>query len=249
MIRMENEITPGAWILRICGTVGIVTATVLGSLAAGAGIARATQSICDNTAGNLVQNCGFELNTNGDAFPIDWTTDAGYALHAGTFNRVVADPGIGTGAGPAHSGNNQLYFGNFDSEPLAGISQVLTTTPGASYAVSFFINYSAGIGADSNALFEARLDGSNEVSVTGGLDAPSGWTLKSFTFIGSGSDTLFFGAKTNPNEWGLDDVVVQTTAVPEPPSLALMGAALAGLFLGRPPRRRGAGGLQRVNRA
>jgi hypothetical protein len=176
-------------------------------------------SICDTTAGNLVHNCGFEAGVLNGA-PASWTTDAGWGLHAGTFNEVQ-----NTG-NAINSGNLGLQFGNFESEAYAGLSQTIADVAGASYSVSFYVHY-PNAGQDSTNSFLALLNGATKVSLSNG---PASFTQFSFSFTGTGSDTLGFQAKTQISEWFLDDVVVTgqapPTSTPEPASIALLGLGL-----------------------
>src|ERR1700676_3706352 len=96
---------------------------------------RATPSICDAIAGNLVMNCGFEGgvysstiggNTNPNV-PVDWTSSAGFDFNSGFNQRSTATP---------NSGSFDLSIGNFDvqthpTNPLATLSQGFTDTSGA----------------------------------------------------------------------------------------------------------------------
>jgi hypothetical protein len=178
-------------------------------------------SICNGAAVNLVQNCGFEAGVlNGN--PSSWTTDAGWALHAGTFNEVQ------NSANAVNSGSLGLMFGNFEAEAYAGLSQTIADVAGASYTVSFYVHF-PNAGQDATNSFLAQLDGLTKVSLSNG---PASFTQESYTFTGTGSDTIGFLAKTNIAEWYLDDVVVSGPApasAPEPSSLALIGAGLVGL--------------------
>ncbi len=177
-----------------------------------------TASICDNTVGNLVLNCGFEANLG--AAPTSWTTDAGWALHAGTFNQAVNIS--------VNSGSNALQFGNLDAEGLAGIFQSIADVPGAQYSVSFYV-FDHGAGGDPGSLFNALLNSAVQVTQSNG---PASYTQFSYDFTGSGSDTIGFQAQTNPAEWYLDDVVVlgpapgQDAAVPEPRQVDLTALGL-----------------------
>ena len=60
------------------------------------------------------------------------------------------------------------------------------------------------------------------------------------TVVATGSDTLTLSERNDPNYLGLDDVSVLPTgpaSVPEPASVAILGAALAGLAVIRRRRR------------
>jgi hypothetical protein len=184
-------------------------------------------SICDTVAGNLVQNCGFEADGSAVTYPSNWTTDAGYALEAGVFNRVTPN---------YNSGGYALQFGNYDDQGPAGISQTLADSLGEVYSVSFY-TYDGGANGDSNASFSALVDGTSEFTLTGCNGCPTAangaYTQYQFDFTGSGSDTLGFQAQTNPSEWYLDDIVVLDTGsnvgTPEPASWLLMICGLAAM--------------------
>jgi hypothetical protein len=91
--------------------------------------------------------------------------------------------------------------------------------------------------ADANAYLDIQIDGTTVQAVNGGPSAPaSGYTLETFGFTGSGSDTLTITGNTSPAEWYVDDIVVAgtaTTAVPEPAIITLLGFGLAALALMR----------------
>jgi hypothetical protein len=191
-------------------------------------------SICDGVSGNIVQNCGFEGgvststidgNTN-DSVPDLWTPNSGFDLESG-FNRQVA--------GPVNSGNDALSIGNFDNESVPALSQVLTDTSGTTYNGSLYVDYGGAGTGDTLPFFDVQINGTNEVALDNTAPGgPSGiFTQYTFSFVGTGSDTLTLTGNTSPSEWYVDDVVITagaTSAVPEP-RLPLLLAGLFGAFL------------------
>jgi len=208
----------------ICLTLGLI----------GAAMPRANADIsaCDQVAGNLIQNCGFEggvytSTLGGDTdtqVPVNWVPNAGFDSEP-SFNNVIFDPG-GTFV---HSGSYALSIGNYDYEPTATLSQTFADVSGATYTGSFWA-FADG-GGDPNAFLQLQVDGVTQVALT---DTVNSYTEYSFTFTGTGSDTLTIAAQTNPGEWYVDDVVVTgqlpgTTVTPEPSELAPL--ALGVVFL------------------
>jgi PEP-CTERM motif len=182
----------------------------------------ATPSLCDAVAGNLVANCGFENGsysstidgaTNTDV-PVDWTPNYGFNLEPG-FNHV--------NSGNQHSGSYDLSIGNFDSQPLATLSQTISDVNGTSYSGSFWA-YDGGANGDGNAYLQLSINGTALVTLD---DTVANWTEYTFSFTGTGSDQLTIGAQTNPSEWYVDDVVVTgALPTPEPASLLLLGSGI-----------------------
>ena len=143
--------------------------------------------------------------------------------------------------------NTGLYDAAFsalttDSDPGV-LSQVLTTSPGLSYTISFALLDEAGFSGDS---FIVQFGGYT-TTVTGDTAAPPGdspslYTAFSFTapsadIVGSNT-TLSFEGLQDPSTnqaWNFDDVFVtgSASAVPEPATWTLLLIAFVGLGVQR----------------
>jgi len=178
-----------------------------------------TASICDGVSGNLVGNCGFEM----DNFT-DWTvTDAsaGSALDVST---VAPDSGTYNARFGASSSQNDY------------IDQLITTSSSSSYNISFYINSSL---VGSSGQFVANWGTTNLLTITGSTNSNGNCTAATTanyevcTFTENGgpgvTTDLDFGGNNKLNSYHLDDVSVvkNTSAVPEPSSVSF---AVAGLF-------------------
>jgi PEP-CTERM motif-containing protein len=160
--------------------------------------------------------------TTNTLVPSGWTPNNAF-IDVPEFNHVD------TGAG-AHSGNQYLQIGNFDfpTQGVAGLSQSFSDTAGLSYTVTYWAFTS---GSGDPAAFLTLSAGS--ASQTHGDNDPGigAWAQYSFTFTGTGSDTLGITAQTNPAEWFLDDISVSNGvgAVPEPSTWAMMILGFVGI--------------------
>jgi hypothetical protein len=134
-----------------------------------------------------------------------------------TFSGVNTAGALGYGV---FAGTYSAYFGTVGS--VAGISQVVTTTPGLAYTVSFQLANDAG----GPAGFEVDWNGAAQnISLPGGA---FGWTHKQFTITATtSSTTIAFLFIQDSAYFYMDNVTI--TAVPEPGACAVVsGLALLG---------------------
>jgi len=154
-------------------------------------------------ANNLIVNGGFEdgvytstVGGNTNTFvPVDWLANAAFDLQP-NFNDVRNVP---------HSGDDNLSIGNYDYQDNPVLSQTFSDVLGGLYTASLYV-YSSDWDADS--FFEASVGGSNFLDPIATGYPISGYTLESFTFVGTGSDTLSLTGNDSPGEWYVDDVSV-----------------------------------------
>lgn len=135
-----------------------------------------------------------------------------------------------------HNGSSyDAAIGGDPSNP-GTLTQTLTTTPGQEYTLDFWVSDSqSGNLLDSFEVSFGGFDSNNTPNLITG-DQATAYTHLTFDIPGSDitstSTDLLFTASTffGGTPWNLDDVSVTpvTTAVPEPTSIALLGAALTG---------------------
>lgn len=173
-------------------------------------------------AAELIANGGFENGAYtvalNDRVPVDWTPNTAFANDT-HYAAVYTDV--------PHSGTNYLVIGNNDDQPVDSLSQSFSDVAGATYTASYWAF--VGRAGDPNAFLSVSIDGAPLSTLD---DTVNSYQLNTFTFIGTGHDTLAISARTNPNVWHVDDVSVLGAApggVPEPTSWALMLVGFGGL--------------------
>ncbi len=132
-----------------------------------------------------------------------------------------------TGAYFVKSGAAAVY--GYDNSGFATLSQTITTTAGSIYDFSF---WSATNVLTAGNVIRYQIDGGSIFTVANTLSPAQTQTF--FTATGAAATiNFFFETDSGTGIIGFDDVVVSDTgrgsAVPEPTSIALIGAALLGL--------------------
>ena len=139
----------------------------------------------------------------------------------------------GTYAGVSpEQGSYQAFFGNVGSNNA--ISQSFADVSGDTYSVSVWMASQGGVGSDFGLVLDYTHD---ELDLT---PAPvQGYTDYTFTFVGTGHDTLSILDRNDPSYNLVDNVSVTGASpvplIPEPASWALMigGLGLTGAALRR----------------
>ncbi len=185
----------------------LLTSGILALLCGAAPSFASSASICDGVAGNLVQNCGFELGNFGG-----WTVlnnDGNTAVESFGFSSM--DP---------NSGNDFAALGDYVTTPTT-IEQTFSDTVGTSLTFSFYVS-TDGTGGS----LTADYDGNTLFALAN--TTAQGFTEYSYTVTPTGSDMISFIEQGPIGSYmGLDDViVVDPPAIPEPSSLAFAVAAL-----------------------
>jgi hypothetical protein len=178
---------------------------------------------------NLVQNPNFDLDSPAQqTAPVDWTL-----TKAASGSDFFVGPGPGFGAFSSPNSANFGAVGNSDDE----LSQVLATTPGVLYEVSFELAHAE---SDAQNDFSATFGGTTYYFI---VNQPEfGYQQVSFFAPATSSlTTLAFFGREVPSWYDLDNVSVTTSTlpVPEPASWAIMmlGFGLTGAVLRRRARK------------
>ncbi|HYW41912.1 MAG TPA: hypothetical protein VE959_03580 [Bryobacteraceae bacterium] len=170
--------------------------------------------------------CLAEIITNGGFETGDFT---GWTLSGNTSDTFV------DGTLP-HSGLNAANLGPSPTDGM--LAQLLPTIPGQIYTLSYWLQNEGGSPND----FSVSWDGG---TLPGSVltDSDPGFEYTLFTFQNlvatPGRTPLEFTFEQTPAFWHLDDVSVSVQSAPEPASLTICAAMLAGLGLMKLLRRSG----------
>ena len=170
-------------------------------------------SACDAVAGNLVVNCGFETGSF-----------SGWTLN---------DPDNYSSVAPLENPHSGLYNAYLGAAP-GSLSQTITDVAGQTYDLSFFLANEVSVDANGvpypgDNSFGVAVQESNNTTVVlldpTSIPQSNTYSQYSFSFVGTGSDTVVFALNNVPSYYDLDDVTVtpEQAPTPEPSSLALMG--------------------------
>jgi hypothetical protein len=142
---------------------------------------------------------------------------------------------------PAQDGIQWLDLTGPTSGPVEGVEQTVTTTPGQTYNLSFYVgNVSGGVFGTTSTV-GVLVNGSLLATRTNSTPGTTlNWELFTVPFTAASASTLIGFENLDPpgdDSNGLDNislVLAPTNAVPEPGTLTLFGTALAGFgFLRR----------------
>lgn len=183
----------------------------------------------DLKAGNLILNGSFESNVQA---PGTWSLYQNGQVPGWTSSGaddVIEIDSSGV-FGTAYDGNNSMEV---DANHFQTVSQTITgLTPGAQYILSYMYGDRPGSGAQQ---LKVYFGATNVATNTGtGTGSNLVWTPNTFIVTADGiSETLsFVGMPVGPlPSFGNEiDAVSLTSSVPEPSTLALLGAGLLGML-------------------
>lgn len=122
-------------------------------------------------------------------------------------------------------------MGYHDFQPTGMISQSFGTVIGSTYTVSFDIGRGTHLVVSAGGTTVNRFNGNSTTEPF--------WNTETFTFVASTNTatlTVQGGANTNPQYAGVDNLIVDGDAVPEPATVAIIAAGLAAIAKRRKSR-------------
>jgi Protein of unknown function (DUF642)/PEP-CTERM motif len=195
----------------------------------------------------LITNGSFETPTVAVGgftnFPVGGATLTGWSVigPAGKNVSIVSGAFSQNGVSfPAEDANQWLDLTGFNDNSTEGVSQPVATTIGDRYQLSFFIGNTTGGGIfGTTSTVNVLLNSLTTFTDVNSLISPTAQTWEQFTnfFVASAATTTLSFVNGDPatdNDNGLDNVVLldlgpaSETGVPEPFTLSLFGAGLAG---------------------
>jgi hypothetical protein len=174
-------------------------------------------------ASPLIANGSFEADIQGAG---TWAIYSNLTGWAGGPNGIELRNNV---AGTAFDGVN---FVELDTTANSAATQVIGTTNGQNYNLSFAYAPRAGIPASSNGI-EVFWNNASIGTVTGDGNISSAWTLYTLSVMGTGAgDSLRFVAVGTSDSFGgsLDDVSLVATPLPAALPLFASGLGALGLF-------------------
>jgi hypothetical protein len=188
---------------------------------------------------NLILNGSYEGTTyqktfSGytDTLPTSWTNSPPTSL---SNLDVFAN---GSGPGVAESGTHYIAFQSTESNGTQDcLNQIISTTPGQKYTISFWVGMTASAGSQFGMTLEWDSGGANDTTLGAGTffyhptNSPAeAYTLFSYTETASSDFTsVYFHGADATGAVLLDNVSITSVAVPEPNVLGLISAS--GLML------------------